>query len=164
MPSRDENGKRIAGNAQRARKAEREAPDPPARKRAPVKRVAKKKALDPDPDPESSSTDAGWFEGPNPFDQLGDPPDDTAKLITWGAKIHAMGVVDIAQHPNAYPSRREWIRALLDKTTQLGVIRDKSAEQEKIDRALHRDDVKGKKQGLSDVRGKKAPQVTRPTG
>lgn len=154
MPSRDSTGKRLSGAQLRQRKAEREQPDKPAAKKRRAKQI----------EIEQAPAD-GWFAGPNPFERAGPPPiDDTAQMIRWGAKIHALGVEDIYRHPNSYPSRREWIRALLDKTTQLGVIRDKAAEQQKIDDALHRDDVKGKKQGLTDVRGRKAPTVTRPTG
>ena len=159
MPSRDTNGKRIPGHAQRLRKAEREAPDPPARKRVPVKPAAKKKS------PEPASAEPGWFEGPNPFAAAGPAPiDSTAKLITWGAKLHALGISDIAEHPNSYPNRREWLRALLDKTASLGMIRDKAAEQEKIEAALRREEQEGKRQGLVDVRGRKAPQAARPSG
>ena len=147
MPSRDENGKRIPGSEQRKRKAEREAPDAPRR---PV-RVEEPAGEPPPVD--------------NPFDQLVAPPlDDTASLIRWGSKVHALALHHIAKNPAIYPNQREWLRALLGGTTQLGVIRDKAAEQEKIDRALQADDAKGKKQGLDHVGGKKAPAVTRPTG
>lgn len=158
MPSRDENGKRIPGHAQRLRKAEREAPDPPAAKKvAAKKRAPTKKA------PASAENSAEQDLGPNPFDELEPAPiADTSRLITWGAKLHALVLHQIAQDRSAYPNRREWYRALLGGTTSLGVIRDKAMEQQKIDDALHRDEAKGKKQGLSDVRGRKAPQVTRP--
>lgn len=153
MPSRDENGKRIPGCQQRARKAVREAPDPPAKKRR-----AKKS--------ETPAAEAeGWFSGPNPFERLGPPPiDDTAQLITWGAKANALGLEHIAKHPNMYPNRREWIRALIEGTAKLGHIRDKAAEQEKIDVALRRDEQTTKKQGLTSAHGRKAPPIARPPG
>lgn len=101
----------------------------------------------------------------NPFEQLEPPPvHDTAQLISWGARLHAIALGHISLHPEIYPNQREWLRALLGGTTQLGIIRDKAAEQEKIDNALRRDDVKGKQLGLTDVRGRKAQTATRPSG
>lgn len=165
MPSRDSSGKRIPGHLQRARKAEREAPDPPVAKKPVAKKPAEaKRGRIPDPPATSeNSEEQGWFQGSNPFAGLGPPPiENTAQLITWGAKVHALGVAHIAQNPNMYPNRREWVRALLDKTTQLGVIRDKAMEQSRIDAALRREEQDGKKIGQVDVRGRKAPQATRP--
>lgn len=162
MPSRDENGKRIPGCRQRARKAAREAPDPPAKKRR-----AKKPDAPTTSEPASAphAEAEGWFSGPNPFERAGDAPiDDTAKTISWGARLHALGVEDIARHPNMFPNRREWIRAVIDGTTKLGVIRDKAMEQSRIDAALRRDEQASKKQGLTSAHGRKAPPIARPPG
>lgn len=152
MPSRDADGKRIPGNKQRQRQKEREAPDrKPAKPRAPA--------------PKTAPTDQVDEPFENPFDQLVAPPiDDTALLIRWASKVHGLALHHIAKNPGIYPNQREWLRALLGGTTQLGVIRDKAAEQEKIDRALRDEEKKGKKQGLDDVRGKKAAAITRPAG
>lgn len=145
MPSRDADGKRIPGSGQRKRKQEREGP---AKPKAPAS---------------GESSDSESFA--NPFALLVAPPiDDTASLIRWGSKLHGLALHHIALNPQIYPNQREWLRALLGGTTQLGVIRDKAAEQEKIDRALREEDKKGKKQGLDDVRGKKAAAITRPAG
>lgn len=178
MPSRDpETGKRLPGSKQRQRVAERERPDPPVSQKSPA--VAEEPAGEPAERrqrPKAAERllsvpeqhDAGGT-GPvlhsNPFEQLEPPPvHDTAQLISWGARLHAIALGHISRHPEIYPNQREWLRALLGGTTQLGIIRDKAAEQEKIDAALRRDDVKGKKLGLSDVRGRKAQTITRPTG
>jgi hypothetical protein len=137
MPSRDEHGKRLPGSAQRKRAQLRDAADLPEDEDAP-------------------------FD--NPFDDLAPPPDDTAQLIRWGARVAGRGVHFMALHPEIYPNKREWMRALFSGIGCIGVIRDKASEQQKIDDALRRDDLKGKKQGLDDVRGKKAQAVTRPSG
>lgn len=161
MPIRnDQTGRELSGAARRKLRALRDAPDKPvAKKRAPRKPVAKKKVPDPPAAAEGEQPDTG----PNPFAQLADPPiENTAQLITWGAKVHALAVAHIAKNPDIYPNRREWIRALLGGTTQLGVIRDKAMEQSRIDAALHREEQEGKRQGLVDVRGRKAAAATRP--
>lgn len=156
MPSRDANGKRLSGAALRQRKAEREQPDqkPAAKKPTATKKV-----------PAAPEAATAEDPGPNPFEQLEPAPiADTSRLITWGAKLHALVLHQIAQDRSAYPNRREWYRALLGGTTSLGVIRDKAMEQQKIDDALRRDDVKGKKQGLTSAHGRKAEAITRPSG
>lgn len=151
MPSRDSTGKRLSGAQLRQRKAQREAPDPPASK----KRKAKK--------PTAAEAEPDLDSAPNPFNSLGAPPiDDTAQLVRWSAKLHALAVAHIAQHPGIYPNQREWLRALLGGTTQLGILRDKAAEQQKIEEALRREEQEGKRQGLVSVGGRKAAAATRP--
>ena len=166
MPIRDpDTGRELSGAARRKLRALRDAPDAPAKKPAAKKRPARKPAKK-DPEPEACAENSAAQEdpGPNPFLQLADPPiENTAQLITWGAKVHALAVAHIAKNPDIYPNRREWIRALLGGTTQLGVIRDKAMEQSRIDAALRREEQEGKRQGLVDVRGRKAPPTTRPT-
>ena len=154
MPSRDANGKRLPGSGQRQRAAERTRPDRPKTAESRSTKQPSKRAE------QETEQDIGA----DPFDIDPAPIHDTSKMITWGAQLHALVLEKIARDPSAYPNRREWYRAMLGGTTSLGIIRDKAAEQQKIDEALRRDEVKQKKQGLANVSGRKAPSVTRPTG
>jgi len=165
MPLRNSDGKELSGAQRRKLRKLREEPDAPTKgKGAPKKpRRAPPAPAPAAPPAEDEVGDAD--ESPNPFVGAGTPPiHDTALLIRWGAKVHGLAIHEIANHPEWYSNRREWLRALLGATTGLGVIRDKAAEQQKIDDAMRRAEAEKKKQGLSSADGRKAPPIPRPAG
>lgn len=70
------------------------------------------------------------------FDDVGDPPlDDTAALITWGAKCLAVVMRKAQQDAKAFDADRDQWRFLADCAAKLGMIRDKASEQAKLQRA-----------------------------
>lgn len=159
MPSRDANGKRIPGHAQRLRKAEREAPDPPTRK--PTKPAAKKSVKPTPSEPTQEPASAEPYQ--NPFVRLAKPDDlDPSTLVSWSARYHVTACYEIATHPEWWTNKREWIRALTDNTSKFGAIKDRAAEQVKMAEVLRRDDLDAKKQGLVSAHGRTAPKVPRP--
>lgn len=169
MPLRDTDGKELSGAQRRKLRKLREKPDAPTKgKGAPKKprRVAPTPAAAAAPAAPLDDDDGeAGGNAPNPFAGAGTPPiQDTALLIRWGAKVHGLAIHEIANHPEWYTNRREWVRALLGATTGLGVIRDKAAEQQKIDDAMRRAEAEKKKQGLSSADGRKAPPIPRPAG
>lgn len=150
-------GKQLSGAARRKLIAARDAPDKPAAE-APggVKRKGKRPGEAVAETQPAAAEDTAFADFPEP------PLDDTSKLITWGAKVAAKTLDMILRSPSAFPNKREWFRAIMAGTASLGIIRDKATEQEKIDRHLRQADKQASKQGLTDVRGRTAPQVSRP--
>lgn len=161
MPLRDpDTGKELSGAARRKLRAARDAPD-----KAPAKAAkSAKKPVKPAPEPAPAQLDLDAAPDLGPFVDLPPPPEDTSKLVTWAAQACGKVLYEASQNPAYYPNRREWLKAIGAAAGHLGHIRDKAIEQEKIDAALRREEQEGKRQGLVDVRGRKAPQATRPPG
>jgi len=102
MPSRDANGKRLHGAAQRAR-------------RTPSKL-----------EQESPNVFAD-FEAPPITEEHG-----TAELVTWGNKVMAKCIHVAMQRPDLFPLERDRLKYISETAVKLGITRDKGAEQERI--------------------------------
>lgn len=69
-----------------------------------------------------------------------------------------------AQDGTIFETERDQLRFLADCCAKLGMIRDKAAEQELIDKRLAEiDGEQNKSSGLEAVRGLKAPKISRPS-
>lgn len=70
------------------------------------------------------------------FADLPDPPlDDTAALITWGAKSLAVVMRKSMQDLSLFDAERDQLRFIADCAAKLGMIRDKASEQAKLQKA-----------------------------
>lgn len=94
------------------------------------------------------------------FDDVGDPPlDDTAALITWGAKCLAVVMRKAQQDAGAFDADRDQWRFLADCSAKLGMIRDKASEQAKLQRAAA---AAGKTQSTKPQGAQSLAQVAKP--
>ena len=138
MPSRTRDGRQVGG-------AEKE-----RRKKARLEAERKRPAAPAQP--------SGGLSG------LPAPPESTAHLIRWGARILAGVMHRAAQDGTIFETERDQLRFLADCCAKLGMIRDKAAEQELIDKRLAEiDGEQNKSSGLEAVRGLKAPKISRPS-
>lgn len=136
MPSRDATGKRLSGAAQ----------------------ARKKKAAVEHERTRIKSAGGAFASLPPP------PIDDTAALITWGAKALAM-TLDRAMRDSAiFETERDQLRFVADGCAKLGMIRDKAVEQDKIRKALHKEKKAAETAGLTDASQRGTPRVSRPPG
>lgn len=95
------------------------------------------------------------------FADLPDPPlDDTAALITWGAKCLAVVMRKAQQDVGAFDAERDQWRFVADCAAKLGMIRDKAAEQSKLQKAAA---AAGKVSGTRPVGAQSLAAVPKPS-
>lgn len=70
---------------------------------------------------------------------------DTSKLISWGARVQAAIIQRAMDNPQEFPNAHAQWRFISEAVARLGMIRDKAAEQEKLDRVA---ELTGKKRTL----------------
>lgn len=95
------------------------------------------------------------------FADLPDPPlDDTAALITWGAKSLAVAMRRSMQDPSLFDAERDQLKFIAECVAKLGLIRDKATEQEKLQRAAA---AAGKVSGTRPVGAQSLAAVPKPS-
>ena len=108
MPSRDETGKALSGYA--------------GRKRAAEKRAAYAKA--------TADAHASGHVVPSLDAFLSPPPEDTAQLVSWAARLLGSLLWQAYRDPGLRGIDR--YRIIGQLTAQLGMLRDKASEQERL--------------------------------
>lgn len=104
-------------------------------------------------------------EGARGLDGLTPPPENTAGLVRWGAQILAAVMYRAAQERSIFETERDQLKFLAECAAKLGIIRDKAAEQELIDKRLAElDQEKSKTAGLEPVNRLKTSKIPRPPG
>lgn len=94
------------------------------------------------------------------FADLPDPPlDDTAALITWGAKSLAVAMRKAQQDVGAFEAERDQWRFVADCAAKLGMIRDKATEQAKLQKAAA---AAGKVSGVKPTGAQSLAAVPKP--
>jgi hypothetical protein len=102
MASRNSDGKRLSGAQER-------------------KRAKQRRELEAQQDALSAALDL----------EIGRPPEDTADLIPWASKGLA-AVAYAAAKSSAFGSKAEQLRFLADALAKIGMLRDKTSEQQRI--------------------------------
>lgn len=96
------------------------------------------------------------------FSNIPPPPlEDTAQLITWGARVLAATMDKALRDPSAFDCERDQWRFITDSVAKLGMIRDKSIEQDRIKKL--QEAVGGGSKGATSPTGKSLAQVPKPS-